>query len=83
MVTFLRKVLTLRVNFSEPATTGFSTAEGDEIQVMAPGDACYDFFAEHAVGPVPLFEVDDVHRARGEREAADVEVIGATGRGSR
>jgi catechol 2,3-dioxygenase-like lactoylglutathione lyase family enzyme len=80
MVTFLREVLALRVNFSQPTTTEFSTAEGDEIQVMAPGDAYYDFFTEHAAGPAPLFEVDDVHRARGELEAAGVE---ATGRDSR
>jgi catechol 2,3-dioxygenase-like lactoylglutathione lyase family enzyme len=83
MVTFLREVLALRVNFSEPTTTEFSTSEGDEIQVMAPGDAYYDFFTQHAAGPVPLFEVDDVHLARGELEAAGVEVIGATGRDSR
>jgi hypothetical protein len=30
MVTFLREVLALRVNFSEPTTTEFSTSEGDE-----------------------------------------------------
>jgi catechol 2,3-dioxygenase-like lactoylglutathione lyase family enzyme len=83
MVGFLRQVLALRVNFSEPTTTEFSTSEGDEIQVMAPGDAYYDFFTKHAAGPVPLFEVDDVHRARRELEGAGVEVIGATGRDSR
>jgi catechol 2,3-dioxygenase-like lactoylglutathione lyase family enzyme len=83
MVGFLRQVLALRVNFSEPATTDFSTSEGDEIQVMAPGDAYYDFFTEHAAGPLPLFEVGDVHNARREFEEAGIEVIGATGCDSR
>lgn len=83
MVSFLSQVLGLRVNFSEPTTTEFSTSEGDEIQVMAPGDAYYDFFTQHAAGPVPLFEVDDVHRARRELEQAGIAVIGATSRDSR
>lgn len=83
MVSFLSQVLGLRVNFSEPTTTEFSTSEGDEIQVMAPGDAYYDFFTQHAAGPVPLFEVDDVHRAGRELEQAGIAVIGATSRDSR
>jgi catechol 2,3-dioxygenase-like lactoylglutathione lyase family enzyme len=83
MVTFLQQVLALRLNFSEPTTTEFSASEGDEFQVMAPGDAYFDFFTEHAAGPVPLFEVDDVHAARRELEQAGIEVIGATSLDSR
>lgn len=83
MVAFTRDVLGLRVNFQEPTTVEFSTVEGDEIQIMAPGDPYYDFFTEHATGPVPLFEVDDVHLARRELEEAGIEVIGTTGRDSR
>jgi hypothetical protein len=82
MVAFLGGVLALRVNFSEPTTTEFATSEGDEIQVMAPGDDYYDFFTDHAAGPVPLFEVDDVHCARRELVEAGIEVVGATGRDS-
>jgi catechol 2,3-dioxygenase-like lactoylglutathione lyase family enzyme len=82
MVGFLRDVLGLRVNFEEPTTIELETTEGDEIQVMAPGDPYYEFFGEHARGPVPLFEVDDVHAARRELEAAGVELIGATERDS-
>jgi len=82
MVTFLRQVLGLRVNFQEPTTVEFSTSEGDQIQVMAPGDAYYDFFTENAAGPVPLFEVDNVHLARRELEEAGVDVLGATGHDS-
>jgi catechol 2,3-dioxygenase-like lactoylglutathione lyase family enzyme len=82
MVGFLRDVLGLRVNFEEPTTTELETTEGDEIQVMAPGDPYYEFFGEHARGPVPLFEVDDVHAARRELEAAGVELIGTTERDS-
>jgi catechol 2,3-dioxygenase-like lactoylglutathione lyase family enzyme len=83
MVAFARDVLGLRVNFTEPTTVEFSTTEGDEFQIMAPGDAYYDFFSEHAHGPVPLFEVDDVRRARQELVRAGIEVIGPAGRDSR
>jgi catechol 2,3-dioxygenase-like lactoylglutathione lyase family enzyme len=82
MVGFLRDVLGLRVNFEEPTTIEFTTSEGDEVQVMAPGDPYYEFFGEQANGPVPLFEVDNVHTARREFEAAGVEVVGATERDS-
>jgi len=81
-VGFFRDVLGLRTNFEEPTTVEFETSEGDEVQVMAPGDRYYDFFREHAVGPVPLFEVDDVASARRELEAAGVEIIGASERDS-
>jgi hypothetical protein len=57
-------VMGLRPNFDEATTVEFATSEGDEIQLMAPGDPYFDFFREHAHGPVPLFEVDDVHSAR-------------------
>lgn len=83
MVAFLREVLGLRVNFQESTTVEFSTSEGDEIQIMAPGDAYFDFFTENATGPVPLFEVGDVHRARRELEEAGIEVLGPAGRDSR
>ena len=73
MVGFLRDVLGLTTNFEGPTTVELATTEGDQIQVMAPGDPYYEFFGEHATGPVPLFEVDDVHAARG----------GARGRRSR
>jgi catechol 2,3-dioxygenase-like lactoylglutathione lyase family enzyme len=82
MVVFLEEVLGLRANFRDETTVEFSTSEGDEIQVMAPGDAYYDFFTANAAGPVPLFEVDDVHRARRELEQAGTEVVGATVRDS-
>ena len=78
MVGFLRDILGLGVNFEEPTTVEFTTSEGDRIQVMAPGDPYYDFFGEHANGPVPLFEVDDVLAARRELEVAGIEVVGST-----
>jgi len=80
MVGFLRDVLGLTTNFEEPTTVELATTEGDQIQVMAPGDPYYEFFSEHATGPVPLFEVDDVHAARLELEAAGVEIVGEPGR---
>src|ERR1044072_2719107 len=78
MVGFLRDVLGLRVNFEEPTTIEFTTSEGDEGQVMAPGHPCYEFCGKEAHGPVPLFGVDDVHSARREFEAAGAAVIGST-----
>jgi catechol 2,3-dioxygenase-like lactoylglutathione lyase family enzyme len=82
MVGFLRDVLGLRTNFEEPTTIEFETSEGDEVQLMAPGDPYYDFFGEHATGPVPLFEVDDVDAASSELEAAGIEIVGPPGRDS-
>jgi catechol 2,3-dioxygenase-like lactoylglutathione lyase family enzyme len=77
------EVMGLRPNFDEATTVEFVTSEGDEIQLMAPGDPYFDFFRDHAHGPVPLFEVDDVHAARAELEAAGIEIIGPLGRDSR
>jgi catechol 2,3-dioxygenase-like lactoylglutathione lyase family enzyme len=82
MVSFFRDVLGLRTNFEEPTTIEFETSEGDEVQVMAPGDRYYEFFREHATGPVPLFEVDDVASARRELESAGIVVIGPSERDS-
>ena len=70
-------MLGLQKKFEEPTTVEFATVDGDAIQVMAPGDAYFAFFSEHASGPVPLFEVDDVHQARRELESAGVQLIGA------
>jgi|SRR5215468_6294215 len=44
MVGFLRDVLGLRVNFEEATTVEFTTSEGDEVQVLAPGHPYYEFF---------------------------------------
>jgi catechol 2,3-dioxygenase-like lactoylglutathione lyase family enzyme len=82
MVGFLRDVLGLKTNFEEPTTIELETTEGDEVQVMAPGDPYYEFFGEHARGPVPLFEVDDVNAARRELQEAGVELVGELGRDS-
>jgi catechol 2,3-dioxygenase-like lactoylglutathione lyase family enzyme len=78
MVAFLRDVLGLKTSFEERATIELETTEGDAIQVIAPGHSYYEFFGENSQGPVPLFEVDDVHAARRELEAAGVEVTGPT-----
>lgn len=73
-----RDVLGLRVKFEEPTTIEFTTSQGDEVQVMAPGHPYYEFLGEQAHGPVSLFEVDDVHAARREFEAAGLDVVGST-----
>ena len=75
MVAFLRDVLGLSVAFGEPATAELSFPSGDRIQVFGPGHRYFERFGD-ASGPVPLFEVDDVHAARQELEAAGVELLG-------
>ncbi|HEY4315797.1 MAG TPA: VOC family protein [Actinomycetes bacterium] len=76
MVAFARDVLGMRVNFEEEATTELLTLDGDAFQVFGPGDAYHEFFGRQAHGPVPLFEVDDVHAARDELVRAGIEVVG-------
>jgi len=83
MADFLSRVMGLKANFEEPTTVEFTTSEGDEVQLMAPGDPYYEFFRRHAAGPVPLFEVDDVHAAARQLEEAGVEIVGPSGRDSR
>jgi catechol 2,3-dioxygenase-like lactoylglutathione lyase family enzyme len=79
MTEFAREVLGLRVNFEEASTTEFVTVEGDALQVIGPGDPYFDFFGRHALGPVPLFEVTDLHAAASELRAAGVETVGSAG----
>lgn len=80
MVHLLRDVLGLRPAFTQDTTAEFSTADGDRVQLMAPGDAYHDFFTEHARGPVPLFEVDDVDAARAALQRAGIQIVGTEGR---
>jgi catechol 2,3-dioxygenase-like lactoylglutathione lyase family enzyme len=82
MIDFLERVMGLDVRFRDGTTTELSTADGDAIQVMAPGDPYHELFSRHASGPVPLFEVDDVRAARSELEADGVEIVGDLGRDS-
>jgi catechol 2,3-dioxygenase-like lactoylglutathione lyase family enzyme len=82
-VELFRDVLGLTVEFEEPTTTELALPNGDRVQVFGPGHRYDAFFEEHARGPVALFEVDDVHAARRELEAAGVEVIGAVERDSK
>jgi predicted enzyme related to lactoylglutathione lyase len=80
MMSFLQDVMGLDINFQDPTTVEFETTEGDEIQLMAPGDPYFEFFTKNAAGPVPLFEVDDVHLARAELVEAGMEILGEMGR---
>ena len=67
------------IDEAREAWRSFAAYGGSVVsQVMAPGHPYYEFFGKQAHGPVPLFEVDDVHSARGEFEAAGVDVIGST-----
>ena len=80
MSALLRDVLRLQVNFEEPTTIEFSTSYGDRVQLMAPGDPYFELFEQHARGPVPLFEVDDLANARRELIDAGIEIVGSVGR---
>lgn len=82
-VELFREILGLTVDLEEPATTELALPNGDRVQVFGPGSRYDAFFAEHARGPVALFEVDDVHAARRELEATGVEVIGPVERDAR
>jgi catechol 2,3-dioxygenase-like lactoylglutathione lyase family enzyme len=82
MVSLLRDTMGLQVNFEEETTVEFKTSEGEEVQLLAPGDPYYEFFKQHAAGPVPLFEVTDVHSAQRELEDAGIEIVGPVGRDS-
>jgi hypothetical protein len=82
MVDLLESTMGMQKRFEERTTVEFATEDGDAIQIMAPGDRYFAFFTEHATGPVPLFEVDDVHQARGELESAGVQIIGELGQDS-
>ena len=77
---FVEQVLGLPANFDDATTVEYVTDDGDELQLMAPGDPYFHFFTEHARGPVPLFEVEDVRSARHELEQAGIELVGELGR---
>ena len=83
MRALLEQVMGLRLSFEEPTTVEFTTTEGDEVQLHAPGDPYFDFFKRHATGPVPLFEVDDLHTARMELAENGIAIVGDLGQDSR
>jgi hypothetical protein len=76
MVRLLRDTMGLRVEFEDPTTTELSLPSGDRVQVFAPGNPYFEFFDNHANGPVALFEVDELSRARAELSAAGIEIVG-------
>ncbi len=82
MVGLLRDVMGLRVEFEEATTIELSLPSGDRVQVFGPGDRYFEFFGEHATGPVALFEVDEIRSARAELAASGVDVIGEIERDS-
>jgi catechol 2,3-dioxygenase-like lactoylglutathione lyase family enzyme len=73
MVAFLRDGLGLAVEFEEEATTELSLPNGDRVQVFGRGHRYYELFG---TGPVPLFEVDDVHAAVHELNQGGAELLG-------
>ena len=76
MVGFFEQVMGMKVDFRSSTSTELSAANDDRVQVFGPGDRYYDFFRRNSAGPVALFEVDDVHSAARELEAADLELLG-------
>jgi catechol 2,3-dioxygenase-like lactoylglutathione lyase family enzyme len=82
MVGLLRDVLGLDVEFERATSAELSLPSGDRVQVFGPGDPYFEFFREHARGPVALFEVDDLRQARADLAAAGIELIGELERDS-
>lgn len=76
------EVLGMARRFEEPGTVEYETADGDAIQVMAPGHRYFEFFQRHAGGPVPLLEVDDLAEARRRLDLAGIEILGPVERDS-
>ena len=76
MARFLRDALDLQIVFEHDTTAELSLTGGDRVQVFGPGHPYYELFREHARGPVPLFEVDDVERARAALLEAGVRLLG-------
>lgn len=83
MIGLFRDVMGLPVDFAESTTTEMALPSGDRVQVFAPDHPYFEFYREHASGPVALFEVDDVHVARAELDRAGIEVLGEIERESR
>lgn len=80
MVRFLRDLLHVRIAPDDGAA-GEPETEGEEhVQLFAPGDPTFTFLGEFPVGPVALFEVEDVEAARLELLAAGVELVGGVER---
>ena len=77
MVAFLRDTLGMDVEFERATTAELSLANGDRVQLFAPGDPYHELFRSHGRGPVALFEVNDVGEARRELEDAGVEIVGS------
>ena len=75
-VAFFSDVLRLQVEFDDETTVELSTANGDRVQLFAPGDEYFDFFREQGSPVVPLFEVDSLDDAVAEVGRAGVEIIG-------
>ncbi len=77
MVGFLRDVMGMKLQFAEGSTAELALPNDDRVQVFGPGHRYYDYFGQHADGPVALFEIDDVHRAKVEFTAAGIPLVGS------
>jgi catechol 2,3-dioxygenase-like lactoylglutathione lyase family enzyme len=75
-VRLFRDVIGLPVEFAEAATTELSAGD-DRVQIFAPGHRYHGFFGEHASGPVPLFEVDDLRAAQQKLEETGIRLVGS------
>lgn len=75
-VAFCEGVLGLSRSFATRAIVGYELTSGDVVELFGPGTRYFDFYAEHASGPVPGFSVADVDAARDSLGAAGVELVG-------
>jgi catechol 2,3-dioxygenase-like lactoylglutathione lyase family enzyme len=77
MVAFLRDIMGMTLRFAEESTAELSLPNDDRVQVFGPGHRYYDYFGQHADGPVALFEIDDVYEAQEEMTASGIEFVGS------
>ncbi len=72
----MKGFLRLSRSFAARAIVGYGLPNGDVVEVFGPGTRYFDFYAEHASGPVAGFSVADVDSARDTLGAAGVELVG-------
>jgi catechol 2,3-dioxygenase-like lactoylglutathione lyase family enzyme len=75
MLRFFRDALGLHVEYEEPGTVELSLPNDDRIQLFGPSHETSARF-EGAMGPVPLFEVDDLDAVARALSASGAKIIG-------
>ena len=75
-VQFFTQTLGLAVAFDEAGTVELSAENDDRIQLFGPGHRYFEFYRSRGASIVPLFEVDNLDRARDELARGGAEIVG-------